>query len=487
MRKSLLKFFIFTFYIFHFISISLAQDIKQPNVSGSFYPSESKELRQMIKDFLSQTQREEIPGEIFALLSPHAGYIYSGSVAAYGYKAIKDKDFDTVIILAPSHYVDFLGFAIWPKGKFLTPLGQIPVDEELAQKLKGLNSQVKDYPFAFEKEHALEVQLPFLQVVLKDFKIVPLIMGRFQLSDCELLAHSLKIILENKNALLVASTDLSHYHPYKEATALDNVTISFIKDNQPRALYEAVRKNEAELCGLGPVLTLLYYAKEKNLKLKLLRYANSGDVTGDWAAVVGYASFLAYEPEAREGEVGMLNKEQRRRLLEIARQSIKTYLESRKKLEVKESDPLLNKKMGAFVTLNEHGQLRGCIGNLIGEQPLYLTVRDMSIEAAVADPRFLPLQLSEIKDIEIEISVLSELEKISNPDLIELGKHGVLIRKGYHSGVFLPQVATETGWTKEEFLSHLCAHKAGLPADCWKDGSAEIYIFTAEVFSEKEY
>jgi AmmeMemoRadiSam system protein A len=143
--------------------------------------------------------------------------------------------------------------------------------------------------------------------------------------------------------------------------------------------------------------------------------------------------------------------------------------------------------MGAFVTLHERGELRGCIGNLIANQPLYLTVRDMAIEAAVGDPRFPPVGLSEMKDIEIEISALSPMEKIDDPEKIKLGKHGVLIRKGFNSGVFLPQVAQETGWSKEEFLSNLCTHKAGLASDAWKDGSAEIYIFSAEVFSEKSY
>ena len=191
--------------------------------------------------------------------------------------------------------------------------------------------------------------------------------------------------------------------------------------------------------------------------------------------------------KAKNSEVKMLNKSQRKRLLEIARESISTYLKEGKRYEVSESDPVLNRKMGAFVTLHEHGKLRGCIGNLIGDKPLYLTVRDMAVEAAVNDPRFRSLSISELGDIEIEISALSELEKIQDPNIIEMGKHGVLIRKGFRSGVFLPQVATETGWNREEFLSNLCAHKAGLPKDCWKDGSVDIFIFSAEVFNEKEY
>jgi len=182
----------------------------------------------------------------------------------------------------------------------------------------------------------------------------------------------------------------------------------------------------------------------------------------------------------------MLNDQQRKRLLEIARQSIQTYLQTGKKLQVAETDPVLNQKMGAFVTLNKHGQLRGCIGNLVGSQPIYSTVLDMAIQASVGDPRFPKLSLSELEDVEIEISVLSPLERINSAEKIELGKHGVLVKKGFNSGVFLPQVATETGWSKEEFLNRLCSDKAGLPENAWKDKNTELYIFNAEVFSEKD-
>jgi AmmeMemoRadiSam system protein A len=181
----------------------------------------------------------------------------------------------------------------------------------------------------------------------------------------------------------------------------------------------------------------------------------------------------------------MLNNSQRKRLLEIARASIQTYLQSGKKLELSETDPFLTQEMGAFVTLNKHGELRGCIGNLASRDPLYLTVRDMAVEAAVDDPRFNALTLSELKDIEIEISVLSPLKKVDSAEKIEMGKHGVLVRKGYQSGVFLPQVATETGWSKEEFLNNLCSQKAGLAQSAWKDKNTELYIFNAEVFSEE--
>ena len=182
----------------------------------------------------------------------------------------------------------------------------------------------------------------------------------------------------------------------------------------------------------------------------------------------------------------MLNIQQRKKLLKIARESLQSYLQTGKKLQVRETDPVLNQKTGAFVTLHKNGELRGCIGSLAGSQALYLTVLDMAIEAGTDDPRFPALNLSELKDLQIEISVLSALERIDSAEKLELGRHGVLVKSGIRSGVFLPQVAAETGWSKEEFLNYLCAQTAGLPADAWKDINTELYIFGAEVFSEEE-
>ncbi len=164
---------------------------------------------------------------------------------------------------------------------------------------------------------------------------------------------------------------------------------------------------------------------------------------------------------------------------------METYIKTGERKDYKIDDPVLNREMGAFVTLHKGGQLRGCIGNIVGRGPLYLTVRDMAIESSTNDPRFPPVTASELKDIDVEISVLSEPKKTTDPDEIIMGKHGVIVKSGFRSGVYLPQVATETGWSKEEFMTSLCAHKAGLPPDAWKKGQAEIYLFTAEIVSEK--
>jgi hypothetical protein len=471
-----------------------ALDVKKPNVAGQFYPDNPKELSIMIDAFMEVVKPEPVEGNIFALILPHAGYGFSGQVAAYAYKLIKGKPYKTVIVIGPSHQYGFSGVSVYPEGIFRTPLGDLEVDKEFTQKLLNKEQDIYFEPRAFAKEHSVEVQLPFLQKSLSDFKIVPIIMGDCTLYTCQKLADLLKQAIGGRqDILVVASTDMYHGYDFEEADIIDNLTLERVKNMDSQGLYYGLREGRLQMCGGLPVVTSIILAKELgHNKSIVLQHTNSAEVTGKkikgiWT--VGYASCVidqdkACPPAGRERD--MLNINQKKRLLEIARNSIETYLKTKKKLELTETDPILLKEMGAFVTLNEGGQLRGCIGNLVGRDPLYLTVRDMAVEAAVDDPRFAALDLSELKDIEIEISVLSPLERVDSVDKIQLGVHGVLVRRGFNSGVFLPQVATESGWSKEEFLSNLCAHKAGLAPGAWKDKSTEIYIFTAEVFSEKD-
>jgi hypothetical protein len=466
-----------------------AQSIKQPNVSGMFYPADAQELSRMIDNFLNIANPGPFEGKIFALISPHAGYGFSGEIASFGYKLIKGRPYKTVVVIGPSHQYGFSGVSVYPEGFFRTPLGDLEIDREFTQKLLNREKEVFFEPAAFAKEHSVEVQLPFLQKVLADFKIVPVVMGDCTLSTCQKFAAMLKEAVGlRKDVLIVASTDMYHGYDYQELSAIDAATLAYLNKMDAEGLYYALREGKAQLCGgFGVVTTLILSESLGHKNLKVLKHTNSAEVTGKkvkgiWT--VGYSSCVI---DQEKKEVAMLNKEQRKRLLEIARKSIETYLKTSKKLTLTETDPLLLKEMGAFVTLHENGELRGCIGSLVGKAALYLTVRDMAVEAAVGDPRFPSLDLSELKGVEIEISVLSPLERIDSVERIELGRHGVLVRRGFNSGVFLPQVAIETGWSKEEFLSNLCGHKAGLPADAWKDKSTEIYIFSAEVFSEKDF
>lgn len=479
------------FFILGLCFNCLAASVKWPDFAGQFYPSPKEELSQMIDGFLDQADLLPVSGRISILISPHAGYGFSGKTAAFGYKLIKNKNYKTVIILGTSHQKFFNGAALYGPGTFNTSLGQIKIDEEFSRGITGSDTEVFEDSSAFSKEHSVEVQLPFLQKVLTDFKIVPIAVGDCSLETCQKIAVLLKKAIGQRNdVLVVVSTDLYHGHDFQEADQVDKITLDLIKKMDDQGLYYALRDGNAQACGGFAAVIALSLAKELGTsEIIILSYTNSAQVTGNLTKgnwTVGYAScaVLAEEATVGKGENMLLTIQQKQRLLEIARDSIKMYLETGKKLVVNEADLTLNQKMGAFVTLNKHRQLRGCIGSLVGSQPLYQTVRDMAIEAAVGDPRFSALSLAELKDVEIEISVLSVLEKVPSAEQIELGKHGVLVRRGNQSGVFLPQVATETGWSKEEFLNNLCAHKAGLDEGAWKNKDTQLYIFSAEVFSE---
>jgi len=485
---TIIQVFIFSFYL-----NSFASSIKQPEFDGQFYPAPKEELSTMIDNLLTKAQPKDVSGDIFMLISPHAGYGYSGQTAAFGYKLIKDKPYKTVIILGTSHHKLFNGAALYNQGAFATSLGKINVDEEFAKSISGKDPEVFIDESAFNQEHSVEVELPFLQKVLTGFKIVPVVVGDCSLETCRKIALLFKeAIGDRKDILLVVSSDLYHGYDFEEADKVDAVTLDLIKKMDYQGLYYALREDRAQACGGFGIVVALDIARELGYRrTEVLNRTNSAVVTGksmkgDWT--VGYASCAVFKP-ARPlvGQGGnMLNSQQRKKLLKIARQAIEEYLKTGKKLGVSEADPVLNQKMGAFVTLTEQGRLRGCIGNLTANQPLYLTMRDMAIAAAVDDPRFPAVSLTGIKNIQLEISVLSPLKRVASADDIELGKQGVLVRSGVQSGVFLPQVAAETGWSKEEFLNNLCSQKAGLAADAWKDKSCQLYVFNAEVFSEKE-
>lgn len=465
-----------------------ASEIKEPNVAGLFYPADGSELSAAVDSFLANAPKPQLKGEVFALLVPHAGYEYSGSTAACGYALIKDKPYRTVVVIAPSHHYGFRGVSVYPRGSFRTPLGIVEVDAEFASKLLDEKKGVGFDPGAFSQEHALEVQLPFLQRSLASFKIVPVVTGDCDFSCCSGLAGLIKkAIAGRRDVLVVVSSDMYHGYDYEEAERTDLLTASYIEKMDAQGLYAGLRNGSLQMCGGAGAVVALILAKEMGHdKVYLLRHTTSAAEMKDKRKGIWTVGYLSCAID-REGGEGMFNDEQKKKLLGIARASIQSYLKTGKKMEVRESDPVLAKPMGAFVTLHEHGQLRGCIGNLVGEAPLYLTVRDMAVESAVADPRFAPVAPQELNDIEIEISVLSPMKKISSPDEIQMGVHGVLVRRGGYGGVYLPQVAVETGWSKEEFLSSLCAHKAGLSPDAWKDKETDIYVFTAEVFSEKEF
>ncbi len=472
-----------------------AQGVKEPNVAGAFYPADPEELSAMVDGYMGAAAVAPAQGTPLVLISPHAGYIYSGPVAAFGYKALAGRAFETVVILAASHRFPYEGASVYREGYFRTPLGDLKIDSGLADALIADPSGLAfSEPRVFEEEHSLEVQLPFLQrSLLPGFKVVPVLLGDMTYEDCEKLAQGLGRAIGSKNVLVVASTDLAHFKDYNETLALDRRSVEFMKNNDPRGLWEAVADTGWNVCGVRPVVMgLLYGRVRKADRVDVLRYANSGDTAGDKSRVVGYVSILvsrsdgAAEPSSEQTEVDMFTKEERKRLLEIARASMEAHVKG-ETARFDEKSPALNVKRGAFVTLHKAGELRGCIGSFTSEEPIYQTVAEMAVSSSSRDPRFPAVEAGELKGIEVEISVLSEPKLIDDWRKIRLGVDGVIVRRGFSSGVFLPQVATETGWDLETFLGSLCSHKAGLPSSCYKEPGTQIYTFQAEVFSEKEF
>ena len=464
-------------------------NIKKPNVSGQFYPGTEKDIRAFMDEAWSRAGSLEGRDRVEVLVSPHAGYRYSGWVAAFGYKSLEKSQYSTIIMIGPSHFHSYAGASIWPKGQFETPLGLVPVDEELAAKLMAIDKDLTDYPTAFSPEHSLEVQLPFIQRDFPNAKIVPILMGNPEPAVCINLAKAInEIVGSRKDILVLISTDLSHYHPASVARPMDLGTIKTIIDKDVEGFWQGISSGKMEACGFTSVATGMLYAKMRGLNgVELLRYANSGDATGDNSKVVGYSSIVFYSTDSKVHESNRLNQNQKKELIHIARRTLEALLNSGKKFEPTATDERLKQVQGAFVTLKKHGQLRGCIGNIIGEKSLFLTVRDMAIAAASQDPRFPAVKADELAEIEVEVSVLSVPTKINDPqNNIQLGTHGVIVSRGmFNRGVFLPQVATETGWDLERFMGELCSQKAGMPRDCWKDPKTTIEVFTADVFSEQ--
>ncbi len=472
--------------------------VREPAVAGAFYPRDPKELAGMVDALLADARPPAVEGRIRVLMVPHAGYIYSGSVAAAGFKALEGQKYRTVVVIGNSHREGYSGASVFAKGKFVTPLGEIEIDADLARKLMDANPAIMERDSAHREEHSLEVELPFLQKTIGSFKLVPILLGAGSPEVARILSDALAANVDDQT-LVVISTDMSHYPRYDDANYADQTTVKAIlsgdADNLDRTLRQLDRMGIPNavtfLCGEGAVQSGVIFAKRIGAeRIQLLKYANSGDSAGDKGRVVGYAaiSFSSAEENAMpKKEDDSLTKEEQDELLKLARLTVETYVTTRQPPAWSNRFPALEQKMGAFVTLKKHGDLRGCIGRFEPDLPIYKVVMEMAIAASTEDHRFSPVSPKELRALEYEISALSPLRKVANWKEIEIGKHGVEVVRGMRRGVFLPQVATEQGWDLETFMNNLCAHKAGLPADAWKDPDTTIYVFTAQVFGEGEH
>jgi len=492
MRQKSVVTLLIVLFLLMCIVVAFAQGkVRKAGVAGAFYPANPDELKNMVNGFLAKAQVPPTNDPLIALIAPHAGYPYSGGVAAFSYAALKNRKFQRVVIIAPSHYDGFPFSAVYDGDAYVTPLGKIPVDKVFAAKLAAQSNSIRLSSRGHERsgeqsEHSLEVQLPFLQRTLAQFELVPIIMGDQSYEASRALGVALARLIGNSDTLIVASSDLSHYHPYEEASAIDHNTLHAIQAWDYYDLSRNLQSRVWEACGGGPIVAAMMAAERLGAnRAELLKYANSGDVTGDRSRVVGYSAFALYKSSAKSGVESpfSLTAEEKQELLSIARKSAETAVRERKQYLPPPASPALQQDRGAFVTINKNGDLRGCIGYIAPLEPLIDTVRDVAAYAVSRDPRFPPVTAAELGELQYEVSVLSPLRRVLDVKEIQVGQHGLLMKKGGHEGVLLPQVPGEFGWDRKTFLEET-ARKAGLPASAWKDDDTDIFMFTALVFGE---
>lgn len=427
-------------------------NVRAPAVAGMFYPGDAATLARDIRGFLEEPREPGFrPGFPKAIIAPHAGYMYSGSVAASAYALLKSArgTVKRVVLLGPCHRVAARGLALPGVSAFETPLGRVPIDEDAVAMLKGM-PQVVTQPAAHAQEHSLEVHVPFLQSVLGDFKLVPLAVGFASVQD---VADVIEKLWGGPETLVVVSSDLSHYLPYRDASAIDRATVDSILSYRTDIEHE-------QACGATPVIGLLLAAKKHGLQPELLDLRNSGDTAGGRDRVVGYASIAFWDPaQAGYGE------EHGRTLVGLARSGIASALGGGTAPKTVGA-PWLAEHRATFVTLTKGGDLRGCIGSLEAHRPLGVDVVENALAAAFRDPRFPQVSARELHAIEVEVSLLSTpgaIEFEDHDDLVAQlvpGLDGLILGAEGRRGTFLPQV-WESLPDPELFLAHL-KQKAGL-------------------------
>jgi MEMO1 family protein len=473
-------------------------NVRKPAVAGSFYPDDRDSLSDMVEGFIGSANISKKFPATAGIIVPHAGYVYSGKVAGYGFAAIKDMDFDTAILIGSGHHEYVKGAGLYSDGYFETPLGKVTIDSDFCNELKESSKLFKDDNKAHKEEHSLEAQLPFLQNIAPKAKIVPILINSEDNDVLREIGHTIAKVAKNKRVVIVISSDLSHYPSYGTAVKTDKSVLTAIKIAHQRKSSEYLSLATETLmlqhqpglatvcCGQSAIIAGMYALLELGANsFDILKYANSGDESGDMDRVVGYGSGVFFK-DNKPKEFPLSSAEEKE-LLKLARSSIEHYLENQSVLPVTLSKrPVFNLPFGVFVTIQKNGDLRGCIGNMEPINSLQNLVVHMALSSAFEDPRFPSINKEELREVKIEISVLSPLRQIKSVDEIIQNKHGVLIRKGNRGGTYLPQV-WEHFDSKEEFLNSLCYEKAGLSKTCWKnlsDSDMEAFIYTVQSFSE---
>jgi hypothetical protein len=480
-------------------------DIRYPVVAGRFYPGSASALRKAVQMFMADAVPVQVENPL-AIVVPHAGYVFSGQVAADGFRQVADRSYDVVVVLGTNHTSgSFRKVSVYPGDGFSTPLGITMIDKEVVKALMAADPDCVPDKSLHQQEHSIEVQLPFVQVLFPDARIVPAVIGAPDVGLCTRFGSALAGVLKGRRALVVASADLSHYPDADAAQDVDGKTLAAMEKMDPALLQQVtqaqMRRGIPNLhtcaCGEAAVMAAMSAAKAMGAAAgKVIRYAHSGDVpAGGRDRVVGYGAVVycanpksapANESEPATDSSGeTLNDGDKRALLALVRETLVRHLSGKPLPPAAGLGPALRQKRGVFVTLKKRGALRGCIGRMIPDKPLHELAGIVALQSALDDPRFRSVTPEELRDLEIEISVLTPMTPVPGAGHIVVGRDGVLIRKDGRSAVFLPQVAPEQGWGRDEMLDHLCL-KAGLPPGSWKEG-AQLLTFQAVVFGESDF
>ncbi len=488
-------------------------DILKPLVAGRFYPADPDVLEHDVRRYVDEADINPTKKNVLAVLSPHAGYVFSGPVAGYSFRYVQDQKPDTVLFIALSHQgID--GGCLLLGNYFETPLGRIPIDKELTNKILDQGNPISADPAPFQAEHSVEVNLPFVQTVFPDAKVAALLITHTEQDLCRQVGRKVADAIKSfpdKKVLIVVSSDMSHYPPYNVAKAIDKEMLSAIESLDPDVIHAELKRLNSDpqnnvscvMCGGAAMLT----AVEAVLSIgasgaKTLCYRNSGDSPmGEDHRVVGYGSLAIYAKSDQEdcvediskttGNELTLSQEDKKTLLNIARQSIYSTL-NKESYEPEVDNPSLKEKCGVFVTLKNTEELRGCLGRFDpGDLTLDHLISVMASQSATHDIRFKPIKLEELEQLDIQISVLTPLERVNHISEIEIGKHGLQINGrnsigAMRSGTLLPQVATEQNWDVDAFLNATCV-KAGLDTGCLNDADIEIWKYSAVIFGDLDY
>ncbi len=420
--------------------------IRNPVVSGQFYPDSPDQLRAMIGGFVDEKAEKE---EVIGLVSPHAGYIFSGPVAGAVISKVKFKD--TFVIMGPNHTGRGKPLSIMTQGTWKTPLGEVEIDSELGKRILATSSHLQEDHVAHQYEHSIEVQIPFLQYFKPDIKLVPIILAYSSLATYKEIGKELAKAIKdlNKEVVIIASSDMTHYEPQESAQRKDTQAIDAILDLNEDELFKRVDELNISMCGYAPTICLISVAKELGAtRAELVRYQTSGDVTGDYSAVVGYAGIIitTMSPVAK-----------------LARETVETYVKEGKTPQPEELTPEMKQQAGVFVSIHKFGELRGCIGTFEPQQEnVAEEIITNAISSATRDPRFPPVAPDELKDLSYSVDVLTTPEPIPDKDQLDPKRYGVIVECGLRRGLLLPDLE---GVDTVDYQIDICRQKAGIAPD----------------------